>query len=335
MFTHLSIHEWQQLVDGHPEASIFHHRNWLELLSEYYRFGIRIPAIKQNGEIRAALPFLETRNLWNRKKLISLPFTDCIRALASDDAATHELVDALESDKRYRTAEIRTDRPLRATASRGPWVRSQLPLVEMSGGVSRQYCSNIKRNVRKAKKNKLHFERGLDAESMDEFFRLHVLTRRRLGVPVQTKGFFQEVYRRIIAANLGYVGLVVQSGKVIAAGVFMCLNETTVYKYGASHPQTVQFRPNELLIHDSIQVAIEQGCTNYDFGVSCKHHEGLRRFKSKWGAVETDVVKEHVVGQSAPDNGESRALDVASLVIRNSPVVVCRALGAMLYRYSQ
>jgi lipid II:glycine glycyltransferase (peptidoglycan interpeptide bridge formation enzyme) len=335
LFTHLSIHEWQQLVDGRTQASIFHHRNWLELISNHYGFGIRIPAIKQNGEIRAALPFLEVRNLWNRRKLISLPFTDCIRVLASDDRASHELADALRSDKRYQTAEIRTDKPLRATASSGPWVRSQLSLTANSDGASRQYCSNVERNVRKAKKNKLHFEPRTDPDAMDEFFRLHVLTRRRLGVPVQTRGFFQAVYRRIIAANLGYVGLVVQTGEVIAAGVFMCMNGTMVYKYGASHPQTTQFRPNELLIHGSIQVADEQECTNYDFGVSSKHQEGLRRFKRKWGAVETDVVRESVVGRAISESGESRALDVASLVIRNSPVVVCRALGAMLYRYSQ
>ncbi len=80
----LTIDQWQAYVEGHARASIFHHRNWLELLHEEYGFEIRIPAIVDGGQIRAAIPFLQTRSLRMKKKLISLPFTDYLQILADD-----------------------------------------------------------------------------------------------------------------------------------------------------------------------------------------------------------------------------------------------------------
>ena len=337
LFTHLTIDEWQEQVEAHPDTIIFHHRHWIELLRDHYGVGVRIPAIRQNGHIRVAVPFVETRTLWGGKKLVSLPFTDCIRVLDSDENARGELAEALrsESGQGYKSTEIRTDKTLRPQSNGGLWVRSQLNLAAGLDEITRNFPSTLKRNLSKAKRHKLRFERGTDSAAMDEFYRLHVATRKKLGVPVQPRTFFRRLFVRIITQGLGFVGLVKKNDVAIASGVFLCWNKSMVYKYAASNPAATQYRPNELLVYETIRMAIEQGYSIYDFGVSQKSHEGLRRFKRKWGAVETDVYNECVTGKCQRPTCDSLALKIAAVAIRNSPQVVCRALGEVFYRYSQ
>ena len=60
-----------------------------------------------------------------------------------------------------------------------------------------------------------------DSEALDAFYRLHLLTRRRLGVPIQPRKFFRGVQRWLIANGLAFVGLVKKQDAIIAAGVFL------------------------------------------------------------------------------------------------------------------
>ena len=99
---HLTLDEWQVFADSHPDRTIFHHRNWIQLLVDTYGFRLHIPAVKQNGHILAAVPFLETRNIWGARKLISLPFSDCMSILSQCGDAVRRLRKELTTDK-YRT----------------------------------------------------------------------------------------------------------------------------------------------------------------------------------------------------------------------------------------
>ena len=112
--TWLTVDQWQSYVEGHEQSSIFHHRKWLELLYEEYGFGIQIPAFVDDGKIRAAIPFLQTRSLRMKKKLISLPFSDYLRILADDQQAMAILVQLIHENFRGKadTVVIRSANPV-------------------------------------------------------------------------------------------------------------------------------------------------------------------------------------------------------------------------------
>jgi CelD/BcsL family acetyltransferase involved in cellulose biosynthesis len=342
MITHhaeptLSLRQWQDYAEAHPDSTIFHHRNWIQLLIDQYGLGLHIPCVMHHGQVVAGLPFLETPSVWGPRRLVALPFTDCVRVLADSDQTAGEFRSRLTPAQygHYRAMVIKTDTPLRAPTTPSCWVRHTL---DSSGGFERVaagFCRRPQQNVRRAGARQLRFECRRDADALQVFYRLHLKTRHRLGVPVQPRKFFARLYQRILTQNLGFVGLVQCAGAPIAAGVFLTYKSAMVYKYVASEPASLEHRPNDYLTHEAIRTAAEGGFATFDFGVSRSSQEGLRRFKRKWGAVESDVVSEYLIGNTRPLIENSRALRVLSTAIRHTPPFLCRAVGAIAYPFSQ
>ena len=335
--TWLTVDQWQKYVEWHPDSSVFHHRNWIELLNAQYGMEISIPAITRNEKIVAAIPLLQTRNLRGKKKLISLPFTDYLPILADDAPSAEALCQLLRSEYRdsYEAVVLRASTPVNGLKNESFNVRhilkTDLPLDEIKSG----FASAIKRNLNKGRRKGLEFHKRQDDDAMDTFYRLQVLTRRKLGVPVQPKSYFRRLSDQLIKTKLGFVAVVTKENQPIAAGVLLGFNGRLTYKYAASDPTALEHRPNDWLVYNSIRIAAEEGFQLFDFGISDKSQEGLRRFKSKWGAEESDIFYSYIVGEPDPDSGPSRAVLLAGEIIKRSPTLVCRLLGKAFYKYSQ
>jgi CelD/BcsL family acetyltransferase involved in cellulose biosynthesis len=333
----LTMDQWQSFVESRAESSSFHHRSWLELLHEQYGFQIRIPALLSNGKILAAIPFLQTGNLRGTKKLISLPFTDYVPILSTDQRSAETLCHQVRNIFRGRieTVVVRADKPVCGLESESHNVRHELRTDRSMSEIELSFTSAIQRNLRKAKRLQLEFEQRNDDEAVEVFHRLHVLTRQKLGVPVQSKSYFRNLNDKLINTRLGCIGVVSKDNAPIAAAVLLGFNGRLTYKYAASDPSALEHRPNDWLVYNSIRIASEEGYRFFDFGISDKTQEGLRRFKSKWGATESDIFYSYLLGQPDPDGGQSRAVRIAAEVIKRSPTAVCRAFGKIFYKYSQ
>ena len=333
----VTLDAWQSLVESLPESAVFHHRNWIELLAAQYRFPLHIYAVKSGGEIVAAVPFLETRQPWGAKKLVSLPFTDCVRPLAKDEAARGLLRQAFAAHRfnDYRSAIVRTDEPVVPQPEPSHWVHHELSTGLPIGEVRARYESSLRRNLRRAESAGLRFERRTDADSLDVFYRMHLLTRRKQGVPIQPKRYFRRIHEHLFGHGLGFVGVVYQADAPVAAAVYLAYHGRMVYKYGASDPRALENRPNEFLMDNAIRLAAEEGYTHFDFGTSAKDNEGLCRYKRKWGASETELYREYLWGEPSARVQEHPAFRAAAYVIRRTPPTVCRMIGEAFYRYSQ
>ena len=332
---YLGLAEWQEFVESHPESTAFHHRNWIETIQQHYGLNLHIPCLKRGGEIQAAIPFLSARSLFGATKLTSLPFTDCLRILSCDPRAAEALATALvSSHPPCNSMSVRTDTALASVPSSSHTVRHDVLLADPWAALRKKIKASVHRNLHKAKRVGLEFVKRTDANALDEFYRLHVLTRRKIGVPVQPKRFFERVHRHVIAEGLGYIGLVYKAARPIAGGVFLTFNNTVTYKYAASRPAALADRPNDWLVYNALRLASEEGYRAFDFGISNRKHEGLRRFKANWGARETDVHTVQLVGREKMPIDESTLFKLTSCVIRNSPAVVCRCLGEVFYRFA-
>ena len=217
----ISIDRWQQYVESHPDSMIFHHRRWLELLHEQYGFEIQIPAVIEDEKIRAAIPFLQTRSLNGKKKLISLPFTDYLPVLADDQNAVEELCRLVKSrfGMQLDTILIRTNEAIHGLPNSRHNVRHELATEKPFDQIESAFASSIQRNLRKADRQQLDFQIRDDKTAIDQFFRLHVLTRRKLGIPVQSRTYFHRLFAKLIQPGLGWVGIVTNHERPIAAVV--------------------------------------------------------------------------------------------------------------------
>lgn len=333
---HLTLDEWQVFADSHPDCTIFHHRNWIKLLIDTYGFQLHIPAVKQNGQIMAAVPFLGTRNIWGARKLISLPFSDCMSILSQCGDAVRRLRKELTTDKyrKYRAIVLRTEQPFRPNGS-APWGRHVIDTSRSFNEITANFERSLRTNLRRAEKRKLTFQFSIDRGAFEEFYHLFLRTRRGHGLPIQPKSFFTGLYERLLLQNLGSVGLVRNGDAVTAAGVFLHHGGKMTCKYLASDPNALDSRPNEFLMVHAVRMAVEMGHSTFDFGISKREQVGLRRFKRKFGAIENDVYHDYVAGNVQPLVEDSLAMKIVAATIRNSPTVVCRAVGALVYRYSQ
>lgn len=334
--TRFSLEEWQGLVDSQSEVTPFHHRNWIELIAEQYRLRIEIPALIEDGTV-TALPFIETRSITGHRKLVSLPFTDCMRIITTDASKIPTFLAALRKNSfsQGRPVLVKTDQALDCPSQPKAWFRHEVPLVGSVDDIVAAYTPALRRNLRRADSRSLRYERRNDAAALEDFYRLHILTRRRLGVPVQPKAFFRRLLDRMIRPGLGAIGVVFDGSSAVAAAVLLELNGTVLYKYGASDPSALNLRPNDYLIDQAIRQAFEQGFRRFDFGVTSRSEVGLRRFKRKWGANETTVSCFAVSGRVPVSVNDSLFVQLASAIIRKSPTFVCRALGESFYKYSQ
>jgi len=201
------------------------------------------------------------------------------------------------------------------------------PIEEIRAKLSK---SPIGRALRRADRSVLNTTIERDLPAVRAYYRLHGLTRRRQGAPIQPWRFFQLIHQQLIAEGLGMVVLARVRGRPVAGALFLSWNSNLIYKFGASDPAFWDLRPNNLVIW----TAIEWGCANgyrvLDLGKSDTHNLGLRRFKSGWGAKEVPLHHTVLPSGAGPERS-GLALRAASGLIRHSPVIAARALGELLY----
>ena len=118
---------------------------------------------------------------------------------------------------------------------------------------------------------------------MEEFYSLHLKTRKKLGVPIQPKSFFNIIYDEIIKKELGFIVITYADSLPIGAGVFFGFEDVLTYKYSASDPEKLKLRPNHLMLWGAFQEGIKKGYKYFDFGKTEIQNEGLKEVQSRVG----------------------------------------------------
>jgi lipid II:glycine glycyltransferase (peptidoglycan interpeptide bridge formation enzyme) len=165
-----------------------------------------------------------------------------------------------------------------------------------------------------------------------EYYRLHVATRRRHGLPPQPFSFFHNIYEEIIKPRQGFIVLGRNDSRLLAAAVFFRYGKTALYKFGASDELFQALRGNNLVMWEAIKFLIKNGCKMLHFGRTSLGNEGLRRFKTGWGATE-GVIEYFRFDPQA--EAWKRAADSSSgfhnKLFRILPLAVNRLAGAVIY----
>ncbi len=329
---------WVKFATSNPRSTIFHHPAWSRLLAECYGYRPFVCAVcGTNAEIAAGLPVMEIDHLLSGHRWVSLPFSDYCFPLAADSQALQCLARSLEALSRKPGApkiEIRWEFPGSVIPGRpASIVLHTLQLQPRVEKVKERIHHSHLRNVRIAQAHGVEIRRGITQKDLDAFYRLHLETRHRQGVPVQPKRYFKLLEELILKKGLGFVSLAYQDAECLAAAVFLYWKRTLTYKYGASNAAGMSLRPNHLIFWDAIQWGCNNGFDILDFGRSEVENYGLRAFKSRWGAVETPLNYSCLpLRTPSVDQGRLPMLVVRAL-IRRSPNWVCRLGGEVYYRY--
>jgi CelD/BcsL family acetyltransferase involved in cellulose biosynthesis len=330
--------DWCDYVAQSPDATTCHLPVWARTLALAYRYPAYAVVLRdRRGTVRGGLPVLRVAHVRRPPRWVSLPFTDRCPPLLDRDVAPEDLVTLLDRARRDLlpgSVEVRAELPgdLARPAAPAWYHRIDLDrgLEEVVAGF---HPSQVRRNVARARRDGAEV-RVLTAESdlTETFYGLHVLTRRRLGVPVQPRRYFALLWQHVIRPGHGHLLVAFVTDRPAAAAVFLTHGSTTVYKYGASDPELRRTRANHLLFDEAVRHAVAEGHRTFDFGRTDLADQSLREFKSRWGAVETREVCS-VVGREA-EPGARQVPGLARRLLRSSPPQLTRWTGQALYRWT-
>lgn len=331
----ISDPEWSAFVAASASATIFHHPLWLALLRRHYGYPIHAAVARgDGGAIAAGIPVARIQSRLTGRRLVALPFSDlCPPALApgADPAALDALATGLAVEQRRSGLPLTVHAPLPRLAGGSSvpgFIHHLIPLREGPAEPERRFAAAAARNLRRAEREELRARRRGDTAGLGAFYRLHLKTRHRLGVPTQPRAFIRDL-GSLFAAGLGYVALVFDGAAVIAAAVFLRHGGTLTYKYGASEPRALGKRPNNLLFAAALRWALAEGCHTLDLGRTEIGNSGLRAFKRSLGALEVDLPYTRL-GAGPPPRHALRDRFVGA-TIRRSPRAVGRLAGEALY----
>jgi hypothetical protein len=167
---------------------------------------------------------------------------------------------------------------------------------------------------------------------MAAFYRLHVQTRRRLGVPPQPWSFFLNIRQEIIRKGSGFIALGLKDSQPIAGAVFFHFGQNAIYKFGASLEEHFELRANNLVMWQAIKHLTEAGFKSLDFGRTSRANEGLRRFKLGWGAEEKNLAYFKLEPETRQwIAGRDSATGFHNALFKRLPLAVNRIAGMAIY----
>jgi CelD/BcsL family acetyltransferase involved in cellulose biosynthesis len=331
---------WLDFVARSPDALPFHHPAWAEFIAECYRFRppFALAVTDETQRIVAGLPIVEVRSPLGARRWISLPFTDALPPLGENEAGRARLVRELQARRErdgLRSVEVRSEL---ASAGAYPLSEALIHVLALQRDPDAVFAtfhrSQVQRGIRKGQREGTIVRRAADAADLTHvFYDLHTETRRRHGVPVQPRRFFELLWRRVLEPGLGFLLIAEVHGRPVAAAVFLAWNGTVAFKYGASSRDFSTYRPTHLVMWSAIQWACENDYRAFDFGRTDLGNDGLRSFKRGWGTDER-VLAYSVIGRRPPSPSNERSIKLLRIVIRRSPPFVSRLLGGLLYRYA-
>ena len=331
---------WNAFVAEQPQAVPFHHPVWARLLAACYRYdAFALADVDASGKVRAGLPVVEISGAMRRRRWVSLPFTDACAPLG--DANAREAFVADLDGFRVRSGvsalELRFDVAARGAFAAEVGTIHRLDLTPGLDAVHKAFSkSRVRPEIRRAEREGVTIrEADRESDLTHTYYRLHVATRRRQGVPVQTRRFFELLWRRLLAAGLGFALIAELDGQPVAGAIFLAWNGSVVYKYAASDEEYRWARPNHLVLWEAIRRSCGSGAHTLDFGRSDAGNIGLQKFKSGWGAIEEPLAYSTFADEAPARRAQTsrRLQHLLEKTIRRSPPWVCRAIGATAYRY--
>ena len=330
--------EWDACVAKWPDCTVFHSAGWARVLSATYGYDPCFVVSGGEREAPAVLPLMGVGGLGQRRRGVSLPFTDVCEALAPDAGTHRALLEAaleLGRARRWQAVEVRGGRPFLGDVP--AWGCFHEHVLDLTPGPERLWSAlkgPVRTAVRKARADGVECRIATDADAALRYYRLHCATRRRHGVPPQPIRFFRHIQQHIVAAGHGAVVEGWREGRLAASAVFLRFGRRAVYKFGASDWRQREQRPSNLVMWEAIRWHAEQGLEQLSFGRTDIGEEGLRRFKMGWGARER--MAEYFrweLPSGRPLRRESVGPGLSPRLFRRLPVWALRLIGEVAYRY--
>jgi hypothetical protein len=336
---------WEDFLQRHPRASLFHSLAWLRTLRETYGYeAIAYTTSRPGNTLENAIVFCKVESWLTGRRLVSIPFADHAEPLVDSEDCAMAIGDTLEGDlerEGWDYLEIRPLQPFLAmNALHRTTVTYSYHLLDLRPSLNKLFenlhKSSIQRKIRRAEREGLAYRESSSEEFLDQFYRLFVLTRRRHKLPPQPKAWFANLmnsFGKALKIRLAY-----KDDRPVAAIMTIACKDTLSYKYGASDARFHYLGGVHLLLWKAIEDARNSGSRFLDFGRTNANQPSLMTFKNRWGASQSILTySRYSVSLRAShfldSSGTSWKADCARYVLSHLPYSFVSKTGEVLYRH--
>jgi lipid II:glycine glycyltransferase (peptidoglycan interpeptide bridge formation enzyme) len=284
------------------------------------------------------IPFMDVDSFLTGHRGVSLPFTDFCEpiALCKDDFGKL-LEEGIEYGRKagWRFIDIRGGNYFEAdTPSSQFYYRHTLELTNTEKDMYSKLRRGTKSCLAKGIREGVTVKVDNSIDGIKEYYKLNCMTRKKHGLPPQPYHFFEKIYEHVISQKQGIVVLASHDRRYIAAAVYFHFGDKAMYKYGASDPAFLDYRPNNVIMWEAIRWYALNGLKSFCFGRTDPTNNGLRQFKTGWGA------KEEIVNYYRYDIRNNMFITFPAeeaqwhtKVMKNMPMSLLRIAGTLLYRH--
>jgi lipid II:glycine glycyltransferase (peptidoglycan interpeptide bridge formation enzyme) len=345
-FDPLQDSRWEEFLQWHPRASLFHSSAWLSALRATYGYQAVAYTTSRPGNIlENAIVFCKVESWLTGRRLVSIPFADHAEPLVDAEGDATAIAAALEGDLERERWDYLETRPLQPfPALKAPYRRAvtySYHLLDLGPGLSdlfdNLHKSSIQRKIRRAEREKLTYGEGTSPELLDHFYGLFLLTRRRHRLPPQPKGWFANLMKsfgKALKIRVAY-----KDDRPVAAVVTITHKDTMSYKYGASDARFNHFGGMPVLLWKAIEEAKARGFRFFDFGRTNADQTSLMTFKNRWGTAESVLTYSRYSASERAihffDSSQSNwKANWAKYVLSHLPQSIVSKTGEIFYRHA-
>lgn len=148
------------------------------------------------------------------------------------------------------------------------------------------YKKRIRRDIRRAMNSGVKVESIKGPEEVDILFEMYKETAKRNRTYVHwNRESLHSIYRNFVSCGKGEIIFAKNKKKSMAAVITIYFRDVCYYFLSASLSEYFSLCPNDLLVHASLERAIDRKVKKFDFMITPAGDKDLMRFKEKWGAV--------------------------------------------------
>lgn len=338
VFNPLEDEGWDDLLALFSDATFFHTQSWAKVLTKTYGYGPKYFLFYSEHKPCLLLPLMEIKSALTGRRGVSLPFTDFMLPLVMAPLDQEEYWDELiayAKKSKWRHIDLRGDLGFQSSVSvYDSFMQHDIGLLDDTEEMFSRFSTNNKRNIKKAIREDVEVEIRHDMESVEAFYKLNSVTRKRHGVPSQPFSFFENLLKYIVGEGKGAVVLAKKQEEIIAGAIYFLFRDKAIYKYGASKREKSYLRANNLIMWEAIKWLSKRGCKSLSLGRTEKNNEGLLRYKMGWAPVQKTVnYYRYSLKEKMFILKNDKAESVSANFFKVAPVPLSNFLGQILYKH--
>ncbi len=337
--------QWDQFLINHPGAEIYHHSLWKELIQLSFRRlePKYLVVVNGDGKLIGITPGFISSKLLSNRLYLSLPMASyCDPLFQSKNAeamlikhfknlCSEKIINAIQINAIERHPILETEGYQRLTEYVTHFSHINLPLDAL---LNRFHKSSIQQRIRRANRFGLTVRRSNSILDIEVFYRLHLLSRKRLGLPALPLIFFETMWK--VFYNSGMLDLLITTYRDvdISAMILLKFKDRVYSEYTVTDPNYFNRNPNHFIIWKAMEIAHFEGYKFFDFGRSSIQNIGLINFKKRWG-TKTKQLHYYSSGKQlmAVNSSSYWKIHTFRILCRQMPPELLKVLGNTIYRY--